>query len=172
MHKIDTFDFTNRIFPAMKKVQLILIFIVVTVMNLHAQQSNNRPVVLSNHQAIYVTDLKKAAAFYADIIGLEQVDEPFKIGKHAWFKTGPKTTLHIILGADKPKEYFKNNHMCFTVASLDDFIRKLNQHKVPYEDVSGKQGAITTRVDGVKQIWLRDPDNYWIEINNDPSMFK
>ncbi|MGJ7033388.1 VOC family protein [Niabella hirudinis] len=140
-------------------------------MSLSAQETK-KTVVLSNHQAIYVTDLKKAAAFYANIIGLEQVAEPFKIGKHAWFKTGPKTTLHIILGADKPKEYFKNNHMCFSVPSLENFIRKLDQNKVPYEDVSGKRSAVTNRVDGVKQIWLRDPDNYWIEINNDPAIFE
>ncbi|SDC35286.1 VOC family protein [Niabella drilacis] len=155
----------------MKKIQSTLILIFFSAMSLYAQESK-KAVVLSNHQAIYVTDLKKAAAFYAHIIGLEQVDEPFKIGKHAWFRTGPKTTLHIILGADKPKEYFKNNHMCFSVPSLEDFIRKLDQNKVPYEDVNGKLSAVTNRVDGVKQIWLRDPDNYWIEINNDPSMFR
>ncbi len=155
----------------MKKIQSILILIFFSAMSLHAQEQK-KSVVLANHQAIYVTDLKKAAAFYADIIGLEQVEEPFKIGKHAWFRTGPKTTLHIILGAEKPKEYFKNNHMCFSVPSLEDFISKLNRNKVPYEDVSGKRSAVTTRVDGVKQIWLRDPDHYWIEINNDPSVFE
>ncbi len=26
--------------------------------------------------------------------------------------------------------------------------------------------SITTRVDNVKQIWLQDPDGYWIEIND------
>ncbi|MBZ4187880.1 VOC family protein [Niabella beijingensis] len=154
----------------MKRILIPLVFVFIAVMNVQAQQ--NKAVVLSNHQAIYVTDLKKAAAFYADIIGLEQVDEPFKIGKHAWFKTGPKTTLHIILGADKPREYFKNNHMCFSVPSLEDFIKKLDAKQVPYEDVNGKRSAITNRVDGVKQIWLQDPDNYWIEINNDPAIFR
>jgi lactoylglutathione lyase len=24
----------------------------------------------------------------------------------------------------------------------------------------------TTRVDGVQQIWLQDPDGYWVEIND------
>lgn len=155
----------------MKKIQCLFLFIFITIMNLKAQE-NRSQIVLGNHLAISVTDLKKAAAFYADIIGLEQVDEPFKIGKHAWFKTGPKTTLHIIAGADKPKEYFKNNHMCFSVPSLEAFIEKLNKNKIPYEDANGRKSTVSTRVDGVKQIWLQDPDNYWIEINNDPEMFK
>jgi lactoylglutathione lyase len=29
-----------------------------------------------------------------------------------------------------------------------------------------KRWTITTRVDGVKQIYFKDPDGYWIEIND------
>ncbi|MBO9620136.1 MAG: VOC family protein [Niabella sp.] len=155
----------------MKKIHLFFFLFSLSAMTLNAQENKNAT-VLANHQAIYVVDLKKAANFYASIIGLQQVDEPFKIGKHAWFKTGPHTTLHIILGADKPREYFKNNHMCFSVRSLENFIAKLDQNHISYEDVKGQKSAITTRVDGVKQIWLQDPDNYWIEINNDSSVFQ
>lgn len=155
----------------MKKIQWSLFLLLITTMCLNAQENKNAA-VLANHQAIYVVDLKKAAEFYASVIGLQQIDEPFKIGKHAWFKTGPHTSLHVILGADKPKEYFKNNHMCFSVPSLEAFIAKLDKRHISYEDVNGKKAAVTTRVDGVKQIWLQDPDNYWIEINNDPSVFQ
>ncbi|WP_245645763.1 VOC family protein [Niabella ginsenosidivorans] len=140
-------------------------------MSTNAQEKKNAAIV-ANHQAICVVDLKRSADFYSRIIGLQQVDEPFKVGRHAWFQTGPKTTLHIILGADQPREYFKNNHMCFSVPSLEDFIARLDRNKIHYEDVNGKASAITIRVDGVKQIWLQDPDHYWIEINNDPSAFQ
>jgi lactoylglutathione lyase len=30
----------------------------------------------------------------------------------------------------------------------------------------GEKMAITNRVDGVKQIYFKDPDGYWIEIND------
>lgn len=154
----------------MKAKQLVaIIFLLLGMYNTNAQ--NEKPKVLVNHQAIYVVDLKKSADFYRDIIGLEQTDEPFKIGKHAWFKTGPKTTLHIILGADVKKEYFLNNHICFTVSDFDAFINKLKQNNISWANAAGKKGEIQNRVDGVKQIWIQDPDNYWIEINNDPVMF-
>jgi lactoylglutathione lyase len=74
--------------------------------------------------------------------------------------------MHIIQGAQQTKEYFKNNHLCFSVESLTDFTQRLLNQKLNFEDVSGKQNAITTRIDGVHQIWLKDPEGYWIEVND------
>jgi lactoylglutathione lyase len=119
-----------------------------------------------NHVAIFVVDCKKSAAFYHDIVGLDTIPEPFHDGKHVWMRIGPKQSLHIIQGASAPKEYYKNNHICFTVPSVDDFTAALRKNKIEYEDVAGKKNAVTTRVDKVKQIWLRDPDGYWLEIND------
>lgn len=150
---------------------IFLAILFISIMSTAQSHHSNKPKVTLNHQAIFVTDLKKSATFYKDIIGLEQVEEPFKIGKHAWFKTGPKTTLHIILGADTKKEYFLNNHMCFSVSSLDAFLDLLKKNNIQWADAGGNEGKITTRVDGVKQLWIKDPDNYWIEINNDQSAF-
>lgn len=124
-----------------------------------------------NHQALYVTDLQKSGDFYKNIIGLQQIDEPFKVGRHIWLKTGPKTSLHLILGAPAKKEYYKNHHICFSVPSIENFITKLNQYKIPFEDASGKQSSITRRPDGVQQIWIQDPDGYWIEMNDDKGAF-
>jgi lactoylglutathione lyase len=42
----------------------------------------------------------------------------------------------------------------------------LKKANIPFEDWAGKSGAITLRVDGVKQIYFQDPDGYWIEIND------
>jgi len=52
------------------------------------------------------------------------------------------------------------------VANFDEFISKLKQDGISFEDVAGKKNAITTRVDGVHQVWLQDPDGYWLEIND------
>lgn len=119
-----------------------------------------------NHTAIFVVDVKASAAFYQNIIGLDTIPEPFHDGKHAWFKTGPGIALHVIQGADAKKDYYKNQHTCFSVVSVDAFTKLLAAKNIPFEDVKGTRGAITNRVDGVKQIWLQDPDGYWIEIND------
>jgi lactoylglutathione lyase len=130
--------------------------------NCFSQQAKAR----INHTAIYVVDLKTSLAFYQNIIGLDTIPEPFHDGKHAWLKTGSGIALHIIQGAEVKKEYYKNQHTCFSVASVKDFVRLLEAKNIPFEDVKGIKNAVTTRIDGVKQLWLQDPDDYWIEIND------
>jgi len=39
--------------------------------------------------------------------------------------------------------------------------------KIAYSDWQGKPNTINARADGIKQIYLQDPDGYWIEVNND-----
>ena len=75
--------------------------------------------------------------------------------------------LHVIQGATEKKNYYKNQHTCFTVPDFKGFIEKLKAAHLIFEDVSGNKNSITTRVDGVHQIWLQDPDGYWLEINDD-----
>lgn len=119
-----------------------------------------------NHTAIYVVDLKKSTIFYTEILGLDTIPEPFHDGKHTWLRIGPGAAMHIIEGAPERKNYYKNQHTCFSVESVTVFTEKLKKAGIAFEDVAGKQGAITTRVDGVHQIWLQDPDGYWLEIND------
>ena len=120
-----------------------------------------------NHTAIYVVDIQKTGDFYSNIIGLDTVPEPFHDGKHIWYSTGAHTMLHVIAGATAKKDYYKNQHTCFTVPDFNQFIKKLKALNWAFEDVAGNKNAITTRVDGVHQIWLQDPDGYWLEINDD-----
>ena len=145
-----------------KKWLIISLFTCFLFYNGFSQQTRAR----LNHTSIYVKDLKISAGFYQDIIGLDTIPEPFHDGKHAWFKTGPGTTLHIIQGAEMKKDYYKRQHTCFSVGSVEDFIKLLKQQHINWEDLDGKKMAFTTRVDGVKQIYLQDPDGYWVEIND------
>jgi lactoylglutathione lyase len=129
-------------------------------------QLNNKPHASLNHVAIYVVDLQKSGDFYSHVIGLDTISEPFHDGKHIWLQIAPYTQMHIIKGADKPREYYKNNHFCFSVPSIEAFVEKLRKEGINLEDVNGKKDAISTRVDVVKQLWLQDPDGYWLEIND------
>lgn len=119
-----------------------------------------------NHLAFHVAELQPSADFYAKVIGLPVIPEPFKDGRHAWFLIGPRTHLHIISGAtvNLPKE--KNTHLCFTVPSVADFIPRLTAAGIVYENWVGQKNAVTHRVDGVQQIYFQDPDGYWVEVND------
>ena len=127
-------------------------------------QSNQK--VLLNHIAVYVVDLKISTTFYKDIIGLDTIPEPFHDGRHTWFSVGVKSHLHVISGATTKTVHDKNTHLCFSVASVPEFVKVLEKNKVEYENWAGEKMAITNRVDGVKQIYFKDPDGYWVEIND------
>ena len=127
---------------------------------------SEKPSVRINHVAIFVKDLKATKAFYADIIGLDTIPEPFHDGKHTWFSIGPGVSMHVVQGALKKKDYYKNQHTCFSVPSVESFTNVLMKNHLGWEDARGNKNEITARVDGVRQIWLRDPDGYWVEIND------
>lgn len=131
-----------------------------------ANAQAKKPVML-NHIAVYVTDLPGMTEFYRTIVGIDTMPEPFHDGKHSWFPIGEHSQLHFIKGAKEIQQHDKNAHLCFTVSSVDDFVKRLIAAGIHYEDWPGKANSITTRVDGVKQVYFRDPENYWVEINDD-----
>lgn len=147
----------------MVRTMAILLLFMMSSATVQAQQQN-KPVL--NHIAHYVHDLSKSTDFYMNVIGLDTIPEPFHDGRHTWFGVGYKSHLHLIAGAEQPKQHNKNTHLCFSVPDIDLFIAKLNKAQIPYEDWVGNKQKVTTRVDGVKQIYLTDPDGYWLEINN------
>ena len=127
----------------------------------HAQQ------VRINHLARHVKDLSISTRFYQELMGLDTIPEPFHDGRHTWFAIGPKTHLHLI-SSDSPPAVIndKITHLCFTVPAVEAFVERLQAARWPFEDWAGQPGKVTLRVDGVRQIYFRDPDGYWIEVND------
>jgi lactoylglutathione lyase len=127
------------------------------------------PQIKINHIAIHVLDLSRSKDFYEQVLGLQPVDEPFKDGLHAWYDIGGGATVHLIEELDvvPPTEISKTNHLCFSVSDMNGFILNLTQKDCPFENWAGDQGKIHIRPDGIQQIFFRDPDGYWLEVNND-----
>jgi lactoylglutathione lyase len=119
-----------------------------------------------NHIALSVVNLKASTAFYLNVVQLDTIPEPFHDNKHTWFNIGPKSHLHVIESAKEVISHDRNSHLCFTVPSVDEFATRLDKMKIPFSNWAGENRKITTRVDGVKQIYFQDPDGYWIEIND------
>jgi len=119
-----------------------------------------------NHLAIYVKDIKQSRVFYTQVLGLDSIHEPFHDGLHLWLNMGGGASIHVIGGAPERKQYFLNNHLCLSTTSVEDFRKILEQRGILWYNAAGEKGKITTRVDGVKQIWIQDPDGYWLEIND------
>lgn len=151
----------------MKKIIVNRLFacLILTVAAVSTFAQSKKPVL--NHIALSVKNLAKSTSFYSKIIQLDTIPEPFHDGKHTWFSIGTHSHLHLIEYSDPILVPAKGTHLCFSVPSIETFIQRLEQNNILYSNWQGDNKAVTTRVDGVKQIYLQDPDGYWIEINND-----
>jgi catechol 2,3-dioxygenase-like lactoylglutathione lyase family enzyme len=45
-------------------------------------------------------------------------------------------------------------------------IAQLKKEHIPFSDWPGEPNKITTRADGIQQVYFQDPDGYWIEVNS------
>ena len=118
-----------------------------------------------NHIALYVADLERSTAFYREVMDVEIIPDPFRDDRHVWFKIGEHNQLHLIAGSKRPAP--GNIHFAFSVPSLHDFAAHLKTFGLRYDDGHGSENKTRLRPDGVKQIYLQDPDGYWIEVNED-----
>lgn len=149
---------------------ILIMALCVSTQNIFSQSREVSDPLSLNHIAVYVHALDRSTHFYENVLGLKKIEEPFKDGRHTWFTLGAAGQLHLIQGADANIKRDKNDHLCFSVRSIEDFIANLDKHKVEYTNWPGTAKAPTVRVDGVKQIYFQDPDGHWIEINNDRSL--
>lgn len=118
-----------------------------------------------DHFAIVVEDVDASAEFYGSILGLTETPHPDKKPGFRWFLVGDGSQIHLIQKEFTPFEKNKSMHLCLATQNLEDVIAHLEKNKVAYSDWPGKPNAVTLRTDGVKQIYIQDPDGYWIEIN-------
>jgi lactoylglutathione lyase len=154
--------------PSLKIVVLVaMLGIALNPFQKAMAQPEKKSAAVLNHIAVYVADLKIATDFYKNVFDLEIIPEPFHDGRHTWFSIGPAGHLHIISGAKVNLPHDKNEHLCFSVASVDEFVKKLKAMKIDFESWAGEKQGITNRVDGVKQVYFKDPDGHWLEVNDD-----
>jgi|SRR5579871_5397908 len=119
-----------------------------------------------NHTTIYVTDLARASAFYSKVMLLDSIAEPFHDQHHTWFNLGNHAQLHVVSGATADIPHDINIHLAFAVKSLPEFMKHLDAMNIKYGNWKGDK-QVQMRPDNISQIYLQDPDGYWIEVNDD-----
>jgi lactoylglutathione lyase len=138
-------------------------FIMIICSSLHSR-AQSRPHF--DHTTIYVTDLARGADFYSRVMMLDTIPEPFHDHHHVWFRMGEHSQLHVVSGAKEDISHDVNIHLAFSVSSLPDFMKHLDQLGIKYGNFQGEAKKIAVRPDQIQQVYLQDPDGYWIEVNN------
>jgi catechol 2,3-dioxygenase-like lactoylglutathione lyase family enzyme len=119
-----------------------------------------------DHYSMVVKDPGITGDFYAEILGLEEIPHPDKAEGFRWFSIDGVSQLHLIKKDTLPVGKSKSEHLCLSTSSLDGLMDFLEGAKVPYWDWQGRANAVTLRTDGVRQIYLQDPEGNWIEVND------
>jgi len=74
--------------------------------------------------------------------------------------------LHLINRSKEGIQLIKDVHLALAVNDFDAFVNMLREKKVNFENWPGEANSTNSRPDGVKQVYIQDPDGYWIEIND------
>lgn len=144
----------------MKQV-LITTILLMSLMKVSSQDFNFK----KDHDALMVKDLDKSAEFYIEVFGLKEIYNAGLSEKHRWFQFDDKVQLHIIERSEDFKPH-KGAHMALHTDDLEGFMEFLKSRKVHFENWPGEANTTNTRPDGIKQIYIEDPDGYWIEVND------
>jgi len=124
-----------------------------------------RTTVIINHVALHVADLDASVGFYSDVFGLEEI--PAAAKGRRWMSLGKGIELHLLGGRTVPVVDNRSVHLALTSDNLEPIIQRLKVRGIAWTDFAGTQGLVATaRTDGVRQIFLRDPDGYWLEVND------
>jgi catechol 2,3-dioxygenase-like lactoylglutathione lyase family enzyme len=153
---------------ALRRGILLVATATTAAVSVAGQQASELKLVF-NHVALSVKDLNVSADFYGRVLNLHDLSKESRSKGVRWFSLGERKELHLI-----SHEYYKGDHVVINKAvhlalATSDFcevLKLLDSHQVPYGDWKGALRQVETRSDGVKQIFLQDPDGYWIEINS------
>ena len=146
----------------MKKITLTFIITFGILFSLKSQSN-----LKFDHQALPVNNLKITGDFYRDILGFKDI--PTLVGTkytHRWLANYEGKEIHLIFSNDEIQKTPKQIHMAFSPLDFDKFIDHLKKNNVVFTNYKLEVGVVQVRKDGIKQLWMRDPQGYWIEINS------
>src|SRR5687767_14332782 len=126
-----------------------------------------------HHVAISVSDLARAKAFYAHVLGLEEIPRPAFPFAGAWYRVGQQE-VHLIVSRDPTLRIGKgvtleDGHFALRAKSFRAALAHL-ESKGCHEgsDEPGRSMRVNPgSVTGYPQIHVLDPDRNVIEINAD-----
>lgn len=122
-----------------------------------------------DHIALLVRDLDETARFFTEVLRIREVPDPMGGTAIRWFEFGNGQRFHIQAGDISTTHVEKRTHFAFSAGDFDEVLSYLQGHDVAFSDFKGTPGAVNVRPDGMRAVFLQDPNGYWIEINDFPA---
>ena len=120
--------------------------------------SNKLTIKAFNHVALQVSDIDRSVEFYAKVLDLLEIPIPAFDYPVRWFSLGANLELHLIGREENGASTgIRGNHFCLEVTDILQAERYIKDSGIEYM-------PIKLRPDGVKQLFLTDPDGHYIEL--------
>ena len=119
-----------------------------------------------DHIALLVGDLDESVAFLTGIIGLTEIPNPMGGPKVRWIEIGDGRRFHVQAGDISKVHVEKQTHFALSASDFDATLARFRRDGIAFADMAGTPGAINTRPDGMRAVFMRDPNGYWFEIND------
>lgn len=132
-----------------------------------AQPAASAALPAFDHVAINVANQQRSIDFYRGAFGLQEIPAPFPPGGPRWMALAGGVSLHIQSTGEKPAPPPRAVHFAIAVPALAPVMAYLGKQRMTWTDAQGRAGMVqATRTDGVRQIYVQDPDGYWVEVND------
>ncbi|REL38425.1 VOC family protein [Rhodohalobacter sp. SW132] len=118
-----------------------------------------------DHYTIKVNSLDESARFYKEVLKLKEIKNRTEKEYIRWFSLGDGSELHVVEGDQTGIETNVGLHLALRLKEFDAFIRQLEENGVRQHNSKGEPDQINVRADGIRQVYFKDPDGYWIEVN-------
>jgi catechol 2,3-dioxygenase-like lactoylglutathione lyase family enzyme len=119
-----------------------------------------------DHIALLVRDLDESVAFYTALPGVREISDPMGGTHIRWLEYASGQRFHLQAGDISAVHVEKQTHFAFSADDFEAALATLGAAGLAYGDFRGNPGAINVRPDGMRAVFLEDPNGYWIEIND------
>lgn len=119
-----------------------------------------------DHYAINVDDVDESVAFYQKVLGLEEIYDGTEKDNIRWLSLGNGMSLHVIEADNEGVRLQKGVHLSISVTNFGAFVQHLRDINLQFFSWQGAPMQTNGRPDGVTQVYFKDLDGYWIEVND------
>ena len=119
-----------------------------------------------DHIALLVRDLEESVAFLTRTLGLSEIPNPMGGTAIRWIEIGDGRRFHVQAGDIDRVHVEKQTHFALSATDFDAVLARFRAEGVAFSDMKGTPGGVNVRPDGMRAIFVQDPNGYWFEIND------